>query len=253
MNDLLTTRQLQDLLQVDRITIYRMLNDGHLPGFKVGGQWRFSRQEIETWLQEQRASLGVAALPAKDGEPSSSHVLPLSCVQAIQSIYAEALDIAAVTTAPDGTPLTEISNSCEFCNLILATEQGRRRCAVSWQPHKAGRSSAPPVRTCHAGLLCVSVPIKVESEWVANVAACQFVAGDGEAWSANLSGLASELGLNEGDLSAAANSVRVLPDDQMPRVTRLLQKVADTLGEIGQERRNLVGRLERIAEITSLS
>lgn len=47
MDDLLTTRQLQDLLRVDRITIYRMLNDGRLRGFKVGGQWRFSPREVE--------------------------------------------------------------------------------------------------------------------------------------------------------------------------------------------------------------
>ncbi len=51
VDDLLTTKQLRDLLQVDRITIYRMLYDGRLHGFKVGGQWRFSRQEIEAWLQ----------------------------------------------------------------------------------------------------------------------------------------------------------------------------------------------------------
>lgn len=52
MDDLLTTRQLQELLQVDRITIYRMLNDGRLQGFKVGGQWRFSRQAVELWLRD---------------------------------------------------------------------------------------------------------------------------------------------------------------------------------------------------------
>ena len=229
MDDLLTTRQLQELLQVDRITIYRMLNDGRLPGFKVGGQWRFSQREIDAWLQEQRASLGVADLSAESGGPSSfAHVLPLSCVQAIQSIYAEALDVATVTTRPDGTPLTEISNSREFCNLILATEEGRQRCAASWQSPSTGRSSAPPVRTCHAGLLCVSAPIVVGDQWVANVAGCQFVVGDGEAWLANLPVLASEMGLNGSDLQAAAGSVRVLSDDEVSRVSRLLQKVADT-------------------------
>ena len=59
MNDrdtLLTARQLQELLQVDRITIYRMLSDGRLEGFKVGGQWRFSRQAIQGWLKEQQAN-----------------------------------------------------------------------------------------------------------------------------------------------------------------------------------------------------
>jgi excisionase family DNA binding protein len=53
VDDLLTTRRLQELLRVDRITIYRMLNDGRLRGFKVGGQWRFSRRKIEAWLEER--------------------------------------------------------------------------------------------------------------------------------------------------------------------------------------------------------
>jgi excisionase family DNA binding protein len=56
VEDLLTARQLQDLLKVDRITIYRMLGDGRLTGFKVGGQCRFSWWQIETWFQERHAS-----------------------------------------------------------------------------------------------------------------------------------------------------------------------------------------------------
>jgi ligand-binding sensor protein len=148
--------------------------------------------------------------------------------------------------------LTDISNSCEFCNLILAADEGRRRCAASWQRSDTGRPSAPALRTCHAGLLCVAVPIVVGEQWVANVAGCQFVAGDGEGWMANLSVLASEVGLDEGHLREAADSVRVLGDEQVRRVVRLLQKVADTFAEIGQERQSLIGRLERIAEITKV-
>ena len=67
MDDLLTTRQLQDLLQVDRITIYRMLHDGRLRGFKVGGQWRFSRTAIRSWIDHR-----TRAGPVGDtGVPSS--------------------------------------------------------------------------------------------------------------------------------------------------------------------------------------
>ncbi len=100
MDDLLTTRQLQDLLQVDRITIYRMLHDGRLQGFKVGGQWRFSRREIETWLQEQQNqvwTLRACRRRVATIAPSPKS-LPLSCIQTIQDVCAEALDIAAVTT-----------------------------------------------------------------------------------------------------------------------------------------------------------
>jgi len=251
MSDLLTTRQLQDLLQVDRVTIYRMLSDGRLNGFKIGGQWRFSRQEIEDWLQEHRATLEVAALP--DEVHPSSHILPLPCVQAIQSVYAEALDIAAVTIEPDGTPVTRISNSCRLCNLILSTDEGRRRCAISWQVLDSGQQSPPPIRVCHAGLLCASVPVKVGDEWVVNVAGCQFVSqsSDGQ-WLANLSALADDLGLGESDLRAAADRVRSLADDQLARVSRLLQQVADTFSEIGEERLRLIDRLQRIAEMTNI-
>ena len=131
MDDLLTTRQLQDLLRVDRITIYRMLNDGRLRGFKVGGQWRFSRREVEVWLQQMQAGLGRMSTPSPAaGSPApSSHVLPMTCVQAIQAVCAEALEIAVVTAGLDGTPLASVSNSCGFCSLILSTEPGRLRCA----------------------------------------------------------------------------------------------------------------------------
>ncbi|MGB9754636.1 helix-turn-helix domain-containing protein [Roseiflexus castenholzii] len=43
MNDLLTTREVQDLLKLDRTTVYRMLKEGRLTGVKVGQQWRFHR------------------------------------------------------------------------------------------------------------------------------------------------------------------------------------------------------------------
>jgi excisionase family DNA binding protein len=253
VDDLLTTRQLQELLQVDRITIYRMLNDGRLPGFKVGSQWRFSRQEIEQWLQEQRISLHLheaASLPEDSLDPSA-HALPRSCIQAMQVVYAEALDIAAVTTDLNGIPLTDVSNSCAFCDLILASPEGRRRCGASWKAIPGG------FRTCHAGLLCASAPIHVGGERVAHVAGCQFVAQPAstqpERWEASLSDLATDLDLSETDLRSAVGTVRSVPEEQLSRAYRLLLQVAETFSEIGEERLALLSRLQRIAEITNLS
>ena len=253
VEDLLTAKQLQDLLKVDRITIYRMLSDGRLTGFKVGGQWRFSRRQIESWLQERQTS-PEAAPEAVDELPSDSQALPLHCVQAIQSIYAEALDVAAVTTNPDGTPLTYVSNSCAFCDLILATEEGRRRCTAAWsrlaEPGWRASTERPgQLRTCHAGLLCASAPVQVGGQWMANFAACQFVA---QPLKINLPALATDLGLAESDLQAAAASIRRAPEPTMARILGLVEQVAVTLGQIGQERLGLVSRLRRIAEITNL-
>ncbi len=46
----LTAKQVQELLHVDRTTIYRMLKDGRLTGIKVGQQWRFSASEVDDLL-----------------------------------------------------------------------------------------------------------------------------------------------------------------------------------------------------------
>ena len=253
VDDLLTTKQLQDLLQVDRITIYRMLNDGRLNGFKVGGQWRFSRREIEIWLQEQQSKLEVASMPPPPGGTilPSPQALPLSCIQTIQDVCAEALDIAAVTIDLDGLPLTEISNSCTFCDLILSSEKGRRRCGVAWQQASDGQA-----QTCHAGLLCTSAPIEVDHQPVAFAAGCQFAVQapgrHGSAWQHNLPQLAAELSLSEQELLAAAPGVRLVPEESLTRISRLLGRVASTFSEIGQERLNLLSRLQQISEMSKV-
>ena len=34
-------------------TIYRLAQRGKLPGFKIGGQWRFSEPLLESWVLDQ--------------------------------------------------------------------------------------------------------------------------------------------------------------------------------------------------------
>jgi excisionase family DNA binding protein len=254
MDTLLTTRQLQDLLQVDRITIYRMLNDGRLQGFKVGGQWRFSRQSIERWIQGQQASLKVAGSPIAAGDVRPSpESLPISCIEAIQAIFAEALDVGTVTTAVDGTPLTSISNSCEFCDLILQTETGRQRCISSWREAAATPSGAVPrTAECHAGLGYVWGRIEIRGEFIAATHAGQFLnqpLSDAD-FSGRISELSKATGLEPDSLRDALASVPVLDRDKRKQVPRLLGRVAETFSEIGEERLSLLVRLERIAEMT---
>lgn len=34
-------------------TVYRLIQRGELPGFKIGGQWRFSQAMLETWVVDR--------------------------------------------------------------------------------------------------------------------------------------------------------------------------------------------------------
>jgi excisionase family DNA binding protein len=49
---LLTLEQVAEYLNVDKFTVYRLLNDKELPAFKVGNQWRFKRKLLENWLMK---------------------------------------------------------------------------------------------------------------------------------------------------------------------------------------------------------
>jgi hypothetical protein len=91
----------------------------------------------------------------------------------------------------------------------------------------------------------------MEDKPIGIAVACQFAHG-GADWQPDLPALAGDLGLDEGQMLAAAVSVRALSEAEMARVERLLARLAGTMCEMGQERLALVSRLRRIAEITVL-
>jgi excisionase family DNA binding protein len=56
---LLTPEQVAEYLNVDKFTVYRLVNQKQLPAFKVGGQWRFKRKMLEDWLRKNANSSGT--------------------------------------------------------------------------------------------------------------------------------------------------------------------------------------------------
>jgi PTS system nitrogen regulatory IIA component len=52
-SDVMNLEQLATYLQRDVREVSRLASRGHLPGRKVGGQWRFARAEINQWIETQ--------------------------------------------------------------------------------------------------------------------------------------------------------------------------------------------------------
>ena len=51
MNDrILTIRDVSEMLKINEKTIYRLTSEGKVPGFKVGGSWRFRFADIDAWI-----------------------------------------------------------------------------------------------------------------------------------------------------------------------------------------------------------
>ena len=54
MNDeILTLKEVAVYLKLAEKTAYRLAAERKLPGFKVGGSWRFKRSEVELWIKQQ--------------------------------------------------------------------------------------------------------------------------------------------------------------------------------------------------------
>ena len=51
--EILTIKQVADYLKVTERTIYRLAAAKQIPAFKVGGSWRFSRTDIDSWIKQQ--------------------------------------------------------------------------------------------------------------------------------------------------------------------------------------------------------
>ncbi|MGC1097248.1 helix-turn-helix domain-containing protein [Pantoea agglomerans] len=55
MNDqILTLKEVAAYLKLAEKTAYRLASEGKLPGFKVGGSWRFKREDLEAWIDSQK-------------------------------------------------------------------------------------------------------------------------------------------------------------------------------------------------------
>lgn len=48
-----TVKQLSDYLQLSPSTIYTMARSGKLPAARIGGQWRFNKNEIDKSLNRK--------------------------------------------------------------------------------------------------------------------------------------------------------------------------------------------------------
>lgn len=53
--EILTLDEVAAYLKAGKKTVYRLAQHGQIPGFKLGGTWRFRRTELDRWIAAQIA------------------------------------------------------------------------------------------------------------------------------------------------------------------------------------------------------
>ncbi|MBX4911666.1 MULTISPECIES: helix-turn-helix domain-containing protein [Rhizobium] len=72
-DEILTVREVAELLKINEKTAYKLTAAGKIPGFKVGGSWRFERQEIANWIKRK--------VEEQRGGSSGDHRIPRQAIR----------------------------------------------------------------------------------------------------------------------------------------------------------------------------
>jgi excisionase family DNA binding protein len=240
MSDYFTTHQVQDLLKVDRITVYRMLQDGRLRGVKIGKQWRFSRGDIEELL-----TIGVRP------DNSGAYSFPTHCIQPFQNVIASFAHVGITIINNQGERLTQLSNPCGFCSALLDSPVGNPVCTQSQRKMAEATYPQGGWFTCHAGLNYATAPIMENRQRVALV-----VTGPYQHTlftSEEVENLARAYGIDKKVLSERVKTIPILTPDVSQRLQSITlpKQIATAVESLLQERASLTNKLQRIAEITS--
>lgn len=245
MANLLTTRQVQEILKIDRTTIYRMVESGQLPAVRVGKQWRFARTDLDQLLNgakppvEMNPAL-VQPAPAmatqSNNEQPLGELLPLAAAQMIQDVVADALGVTMVITDMAGQPVTQVSNPCGLYHTLLADEEAVSHCIHEWQRLAGAVTLEPKFSPNDLGLLCARGLIRTGNLLKGMV----FVGGIApEQWPPareQVKAIAAQFKMTPQALAPHIDEVYRLDRRQRERVLSFVQRIADIFSLLLEDR-----------------
>lgn len=255
MAEMLTAKELQDLLQVDRSTIYRMAEAGRLPAIKVGKQWRFPAEQVNSWLQKgsTTSEMTRATVSQPNGQPDElPALLPLECVQLIQDSFADLLGVMLVVTDMSGKPISRPSNPCGLFQAISQVPYALQRCIQSWNKLADTIDLEPRFSQSHLMLQCTRALIRDGAQLKGMVVAGCVAPAHWPPRDEEVADMAKEFGVEPELLTSRLDEVYLLTDEQQKKVLAYVQQVANIIAHIVSERKTLIGRLEAIADLTTI-
>lgn len=241
----LTTRDLQELIRVDKSTIYRMAEAGRLPAVKVGRQWRFPEDAVMSWL-------GAAEPPRGETihvSPGLAEVVAGDLAQAIADLAAEAMGVMVVITDMDGMPLTSIANPCGLVEAMAGQASVLPRCIETWRHYGTIPDLVPRFGPSEFGFLCARAFVRRGSELLGMVIAGGVAPDNWPPDSAAIRDIAGTFDVPADLVAAHIDEVFHLTQEERVKVVGLLPRVGVLVSQMAAERIRTVNAFEAIADL----
>ncbi len=240
MTEMLTAKEIQQILQVDRSTVYRMADDGRLPAVKVGRQWRFPSSQMDSWLKERGTAVFAATPSPKTEKADLSTYLPIKSVQLMQDTFADALGIMVIITDMDGNPITEFSNPCGLFAELSDVPELWQKCMHHWREMAATLSLEPKFMQSYLGLLCARGFIRVGAELKGMV----FIGGVApQKWpltEVEIEKIAADLNIQPERITDHVCEVYQFNESKRTEMLSFTQRIANIVSHILHERKMLM-------------
>jgi len=56
---IMTVKEVAEYLRIHPATVYKLLREEGLPGFRIGADWRFNSDRVDRWCLEQAGQQGT--------------------------------------------------------------------------------------------------------------------------------------------------------------------------------------------------
>jgi excisionase family DNA binding protein len=249
MTSMLTTKDLQELINVDRSTIYRMAESGKLPAIKVGRQWRFPAREIEAWLAGGNKT--AAPIPQPDEPPVGdlSDMLLPGVAKPLADLLGSIFGVMVLVTDLDGEPLVEPANQCGLFRFVHDHPATNPLCADTWRELGADPDRTPRFRPTPLGFECARGFIRVGPEVKGMVIMGGIAPSEWPPAADQVRIIASELGVSADSIADHIDEVFYLDRSHQAWVLEYLPRISSLFARIARERSRLVDRLDTIASL----
>jgi ligand-binding sensor protein len=176
----------------------------------------------------------------------TTDLLRIETLKELNEAIADAFDVCLLLTDANGNYITGPTNLCEFCQVVRRTEKGLERCKVSDAvlAKKAPMSAHPIITRCsNIGFINAAVPIHIRKRHMASWLVGQFCPPEVD--EKRVRQCALEIGLDEQELLAAYDKMKIRPVEEMENALELLAVIVRHLSEYG------LNNLTLAREITS--
>lgn len=249
---LLTTKEVEQLIRLNRVTIYRLIREESFPAVKIGNQWRFPRQQVEGWLNAHELDTKVLEKPEQSATVPE-HLFANVEVMALLEAFARSLNLSVFVLDRDGKLLTDcLQERHPFCEYVR--QNGQSCLAQEAHLHHSNvEFDRLHILKCNAGLNYLQIPIFFEDATIALLLMGPIVmnSDDDRQLQASLQSFADHRQHDHKILLQHYRTVQTFSIEQIHTLAHLLGEVMNTMLTAVNRRMQAVEQLDRIAELVA--